>query len=118
MDGSDIANNGGVVTILVTTIAGFLYQAWRAERQRKWDIEDRRLLAEKVVETATVVAEQRKDMGDAIAENTKLTKAATVAAGMAFQEANEVNNKISELTSQNNELQKDFTEEIKNRNSQ
>lgn len=72
----------------------------REERHRSWDIEDRKLLATKVVETTS-------EIRDAIAENTAKTEQATVAAHDAYKEANHVNVKISDLNARLLKQEKD-----------
>lgn len=73
----------GQALILLTTIATFVYNLYREKRQRKWDLEDRRLAREEQARRTTEVK-------DAITENTNVTVAAAVQADAA-------NRKIAEL---------------------
>jgi cell division protein FtsX len=109
----------GTVT-LVTVIAGFLYQTWRDERRRKWDVEDRLAialtLAQHTTQTATTLAEQQvataatvaealavkttetaERLAAAIADNTKISTD-------AFHEANTVNLKLQAIGLEHNAL--------------
>lgn len=67
------------VTTLVSTILGFGYNLYRDNRNRKWDLENRRLARDEVM---------RK-----IDQNTEISV-------QAFKEANDVNAKIAALTRQ------------------
>ncbi len=111
----------GTVT-LATVIAGFLYQTWRDERRRKWDVEDRlavalalaqhttdtaTTLAAHTVATAATVAEAlavkttatTEQLQAAIADNTRISTD-------AFHEANTVNLKIEKLGLEHNALER------------
>jgi uncharacterized protein YpuA (DUF1002 family) len=98
---------------LLTVIAGMIAQAVREARHRRWDLEDRARLADKVVteaeKVATIVtgaasrlevqtAGHVKQLTDDIAANTKVSTD-------AFHEANSVNMKIQKLGLEHNQLQ-------------
>jgi hypothetical protein len=87
---------------LFSVIAGLVYQEIRASRQRRWDVEDRALLAVKADQQALHATTARNDMAVALAENTGLTKAAIASADNAFHEANTVNTKIERLATSAN----------------
>lgn len=89
----------------LTVLIGFIYQAYRENRQRRWDKEDRADLAAKVIKeagvlssTAAIVASDAKveriahtdKLLDAISENTKIST-------KAFKESNQVNNKLKAI---------------------
>lgn len=85
------------LTLIVTTTLTFLTLVFNArqarlreERHRAWELEDRKALAGRVSTTTNEIKE-------AIAENTMKTEQATAAAHEAYQEANHVNVKISDL---------------------
>jgi hypothetical protein len=88
----------GQLVILVTTIAGFLYNIYRENRNRRWDIEDRervrRDISEKVDqskrELASATLATHHTLIEKIDENTEVSK-------QAFHEANDVNQKIANL---------------------
>lgn len=88
----------------VTLVAGFIYQSVVAHRQRRWDLEDRRLLAQSVIDAAIEaekhVTAQTTQLHDAIKENTEIST-------KAFHEANSVNLKIEALGLEHNELQRE-----------
>lgn len=105
----------GTVT-LITVIGGLVYQAWRAERQRKWDVEDRLSIAvtlakhsESLVKgmvtdsaaTAETLAAHTSKTSERleglIAENTKISTD-------AFHEANTVNLKLEKLGLEHNRI--------------
>ena len=67
------------ITGIITTVLGFAYNLYRDNRNRRWDLENRRLAREEIV--------ARLD------ENTDLSR-------VAFKEANDVNMKIAKLTQQ------------------
>lgn len=46
----------GQIILLLTTVAGFFVTAWRENRNRKWDLEDRRLAREEIANK--VIAQQ------------------------------------------------------------
>lgn len=79
---------------LLTVVAGFVYQAYDANRRRKWDLEDRKALAKTVTSAADGVAikaeQQTKQLATAIKENTEIST-------KAFHEANSVNQKIANI---------------------
>jgi len=94
---------------LGSVVAGFIYQAWREARQRRWDVEDRALLAAKADAQQLHATAARNDLAVALAENTGLTragndlaKAAIASADNAFHEANTVNVKIERLATSAN----------------
>lgn len=98
----------GVVAQLVTylTVRFNAKQARAIEAQRRaWDIEDRKataaLAAEQMGDAVATVAQHVKVSGDrlaaAIADNTRKTEGAALAAREAFHEANHVNEKIASL---------------------
>ncbi len=88
---------------LMTVIAGFIYQWFSTKRQRAWDVADRAALAEKVLTEAAIVKRQLAGvgvaLGDAIADNTKISTD-------AFHEANRVNLKLEKLGLDHNALQR------------
>jgi hypothetical protein len=79
--------------LLITTAAGLIGQwisyknaqsiANNLEKQRQWDIDDRRA--------------HREEIAAKIDENTAITKSAVIAAADAYHEANNVNEKIAAL---------------------
>lgn len=113
----------GQAIILVTTVAGFWYNIYRENRNRRWDKEDRELARNALVETVkeqrvevvqkvadvakeveqkvaavgdTLVAkadQQHSEVSAAIAENTEKTDQAI----KVSQEANHLSRKIAEL---------------------
>lgn len=112
---------------LGTVIAGLIFQFIRAERQRKWEVQDRILLANKVeVEAAKVltransivedvkaeavnVKKQNTQILDAINENTVVSTEARDQAAEAQRVANHVNDKIESLGISHNKLERDQT---------
>jgi len=92
----DNAAIGQIITFL-TVIAGFIYQAYREQRQRRWDVEDRTQVAAVTDERHQAATTDRRDIKAAMAENTELTKAAIASADNAYHEANTVNVKIERL---------------------
>ncbi len=106
---------GGIVQLVTfLTLVFNTYAARRtAERNRQWEIEDRKVLAEHVVTTsqhladkvvqtsqdlAFTVSQTTAGLTAAIHENTALTGEAKAAAREAYQEANHANAKIALLT--------------------
>lgn len=95
--------------ILITTLAGFLYNWWRDGRQRRWDLEDRRLAREQALanaqkihdsmQTAATKAAQAVNVTEhrsnvleqKIDENTEMTR-------KAISEANNFNRKLADIT--------------------
>lgn len=95
---------------LITVVAGFLFQLYRENRQRKWDVEDRariaaavtneaQSVARKVVDAATEAAAERHKLAAAVDENTAIST-------KAFHEANTVNQKLEALGVEHNALQR------------
>lgn len=117
-------------TILITTVAGFLsllatqfFSMWRenqrerakrdeAERQRKWDLEDRRAARvemrqhaetqrletiQTAIELAKVSNINRQQLVGEIKANTKLTEEAAAKAADAYVAANNFNEKLERL---------------------
>ena len=101
---------------LITVIGGLIYNAWRVERQRKWDVADRLAIAatlakhsESLVKgmavdsaaTAEALATHTTATSDRleglIAENTKISTD-------AFHEANTVNLKLEQLGLEHNRI--------------
>ncbi len=102
------------ITILATTISGFLFQAYQMrqkekaeKRQREWDLEDRRLAREEqalarerialkveasALEVQKATDKQTETLVNKIDENTELSR-------VAFKEANSLNAKIAAVTS-------------------
>lgn len=94
---------GVIVTIIgqIATFGTLVFNArqlrFEAERKRKWEIEDRALLAAKVVAVGDTLAakvdQQHIEVSAAIAENTEKTDQAI----KVSQEANHLSRKIAEL---------------------
>lgn len=95
---------------LITVLAGFLFQLYRENRQRKWDVEDRARIAAIVTNEAKDVAKKVVDSAaEASAERTRLRAAVdenTDISTKAFHEANTVNQKLEALGLAHNELQR------------
>lgn len=102
----------GQIVTLITLVYNSKQQRLREERNHRWEVEDRAALATKVVQTSDALAAKVLQTSDAlastvvqttagiqaaIADNTIKTEQATTAAHEAFKEANNVNNKISDL---------------------
>lgn len=85
----DTASLTALVT-LMTVISGFLVQIYRENRNRRWDMEDRKILAAKVEDAKVLVSETSKELKTMIHENTKISTD-------AFHEANTVNLKLEKL---------------------
>lgn len=108
----------GQAVIFLTTIAGFLYNIHRENRQRRWDLEDREYARQKIhqkveVKAAEVKEEVRQEIGahavqsaaqaqavadqviGKIAENTAIT---TAAAAAAVDAKRTTETRIKELT--------------------
>jgi uncharacterized membrane protein len=94
-------STGASLVTLATVIAGFLYQFITQARQRRWDLEDRRMARESTKQTAATLAETvvttNLGLHAALAENTAKTQEAINAADAAYTEANTVNQKIEKL---------------------
>lgn len=112
----------GWVTFL-TVVAGFAYQAWRDERRRKWEVEDRLSIAVTLAKhSASLVKGMAVDsaataetlalhttatserLEGLIARNTELTQEGVKAAGDAYHEANTVNIKLEQLGLEHNAI--------------
>lgn len=111
---------GGIVTGGIVQLVTFLtlvfntYAARKtAERNRQWELEDRKVLAAHVATTSQALADKvmrtsedlaftvsqtTAGLAAAIHENTALTGEAKAAAREAYQEANHANAKIALLT--------------------
>ena len=98
---------------ILTLVIGFLWQAWREARNRRWDQEDRRLvataLAESTAEKAeviktqieeqnTVIQQAHQDIKDKIDDNTVKTIEFADEARLAIKVANSMNEKLLRLT--------------------
>ncbi len=98
---------GQIITVAVTG-AGFLWQYVRENRQRRWDLEDRRMARENTARVATDLAETVSDsnrsLHEAIADNTCKTEKAITSADAAYAEANSVNLKIEQLGIEKNAI--------------
>lgn len=79
-------NTTGWIT-LATLVAGFLFQWFRENRQRRWDIEDR---AQAVTKTTKKLDAATSQLNEAIEVNTLISQ-------KAFKEANNVNARLSDL---------------------
>lgn len=85
----------GQIVLFLTTLVGFAYQLYVQKRNRKWDLEDRKAIAEALAkkvmaaETATVLAHE--SIAAKIDENTAISIG-------AFREANTFNEKLIKLT--------------------
>jgi hypothetical protein len=98
----------------LTLVLGFALQIYRENRQRRWDQEDRAVLAQKVVKTAASLEAQVVGTA-AILEAQVVGTAATLATAIeantkistdAFHEANTVNLKLQSLGIEANELKR------------
>ncbi len=58
----------GQLVLLLTTIGGFIYTAWRENRNRIWASEDRRAATAEIIERATAEAQAARIKAEAIAE--------------------------------------------------
>jgi hypothetical protein len=80
----------GQIIIFLTTVAGFLFNVYRENRNRRWDLEDRARAREEAMKQTTtaavevkreldkqtrVVGQVHRDLKEAIAENTAITAA-------------------------------------------
>lgn len=97
MESSSVAQ---IITLL-TVIAGFWFQIYRENRNRKWDLEDRSAARKRLDDTTTGLAARTEALhADAevgrriIAEK---IDANTVISQQAFTEANNVNMKIASI---------------------
>jgi gas vesicle protein len=120
----------GQIVVVVTTILGFAYTIYRENRNRRWDLEDRKrareelqtlttstatklettvehratelatALSSRATELAQTVDRQRHQLSEQLTENTQISK-------QAFHEANDVNQKIAELTRKFDEVRMD-----------
>ena len=99
-DVTDVAIIQGIT--FLTVIAGFAYQAYRETRQRRWVIEDRKVLAATVIKVAAtaeqLVLEKADELHAAIKENTEIST-------QAFHEANGVKETLVALGLEHNLLQ-------------
>ena len=91
----------GQVIIFLTTVAGFLFNIYRENRNRRWDLEDRAqarqqtataaVAVKQELETQTrVVNEAHRDLRQAIDDNTALTAAVADKALAADQRLAEI----------------------------
>jgi len=91
------------LTTFMTLVYNGRQQRLREERARRWEIEDRALLAKQVMDTSSALAQTAAQQHDvvvaAIADNTTKTELSTEKATEAFREANHVNHKIADLNS-------------------
>jgi len=109
------SNSIGQLITFLTLVAGFIFQAYRENRNRRWDVEDRKAVAHRAVEAASAVADRLAITGDRItrqidATTTDLTeriKENTEISTQAFKEANSVNLKIEKLGIDHNALQRE-----------
>lgn len=85
----DTATITALIT-LVTVILGVIVQIYRENRNRRWDMEDRKVLAAKVEDAKALVSETSDELKTMIHENTKISTD-------AFHEANTVNLKLEKL---------------------
>jgi len=103
------AATGQLVTV-VSVAGAAIWQYLRENRQRRWDLEDRRMAREHVVQVASDLADTVKDnnrsLHEAISENTGKTEQAIKAADAAYSEANDVNKKIEKLGIEHNAIDK------------
>ncbi len=106
------------LVILMGVLGGFWYQNHRAERQRKWDIEDRRATAEtlaaEVKQKADALAVKAEQRAEALATKVEETAAGVkhdfdvakeeivTKADRAFHESNSLNAKLRAVTVSNN----------------
>lgn len=107
----------GQLILLLTTIVGFVYAAYRDHRTRQWSLQDRaeakkeraelaKNMTDKFAETRTELVAQVRHTGNNVSNTVTLTKELLVAllesntdlSKQAFTEANNVNSKIAELT--------------------
>lgn len=90
---------------IVTTIAGFLFQAWQAERNRKWQKEDAQRTATVLAETTAAVASDLKKETmanrDALTEHAQVIRTElahnTLITGKAYDAANNFETKLERL---------------------
>ncbi len=95
---------------LATVIGAHVYTWIKDARQRKWDLEDRRMARQHTSRTAEELAEKvagtNQSLHEAIAENTIKTEQAIDRADAAYTEANSVNQKIEQLGIDNNAMKR------------
>jgi hypothetical protein len=91
---------------LSSILIGFGVQIYRENRNRRWDIEDRRQVAEKLERDRLLVHSAAKELKTMISENTKISTD-------AFHEANTVNIKLEKLGLQHNEQGAEQTAAVK-----
>ena len=101
---------GGIVTLIVTNVFAIINQA----RIRRYDVEDRRLIAEQLKERHEVLKQEATTLNGLVAENTALTVRAGDKVDHAYHEANDVNNKIANIGSAIAENQVAILEGTKN----
>jgi hypothetical protein len=92
----------GQLILFLTTISGFAYQIYKENRNRRWEVEDRKALAVKVEEVKESAAVAHDQLVHKIEENTSIS-------ANAFNVANHVNAKIANLTRMFIEVQDDAT---------
>ena len=110
------ANHLPVYALLLTFLASVVKQffdssalknKWErdrldAETRRKWEREDRQLVATTLASNTAVVKDHADTLAVKIEENTGLTRAGITAAHAAYTEANDVNQKLERLGVSNN----------------
>lgn len=111
---------GALATVVVqlVTFATIVFNArtqrLRAEQARQWEVEDREIVAAKVVTASEKLAEtvqiQHLDLTSKITENTEKTEQAATAAKEAYHEANTINLKLEKLGLEHNRLDKEKVE--------
>lgn len=99
---------GTIIAVVLSAAFTLIAQIYREGRQRKWDQEDRKILAVKVDASAKALETTVRRASDGLAlKATKDTSSLLSAvesvghkADSAYKEANHVNNKISDLNAQ------------------
>lgn len=91
------------IVILITVVGGFAMTWFNEARKRKWEIEDRRMIAERLAEKVETTALQVKadldaQTADVKQELTIQTARVEQAADRAYNEANRLNEKLKTVT--------------------
>ena len=110
------------VSMLITLILGYIWQAWKTNKRekwqvqlRKWELEDREALAKKVEDTAAKLSEQTKHdtellweqqhghtrrIEEKLEKNLEIAQATKDAAGKAYDAANNFAVKLDKMNMQ------------------
>jgi hypothetical protein len=84
------------LVIWITTLTGFIYTIYRENRNRKWDLEDRRAARRQAIKRSRRLEKTMGNIDTRLEENTQMTAAASSTAEDAATKLDEILKRFTE----------------------